>query len=187
MFIRRIALGLVVFASTSAIATGQHSKHQGHGAKTAETVALPLQPGQGAFAAIAEIVDLLTNDPRTDWSKVRIDALRQHLVDMNMLTLNARVETVARPDAIVFRVSGTDRTLEAIRRMVPAHAQELNEQGAWTATSANFGDGVILTISTPRPDERARLKALGFFGVMSVGAHHQEHHLSIATGTMHGH
>jgi hypothetical protein len=36
----------------------------------------PTQPGQAAFAAIQEIVAILEADPRTDWSKVNIDALR---------------------------------------------------------------------------------------------------------------
>lgn len=53
----------------------------------------PTEPGQGAFAAIAEIVALLSADTSTDWSRVDITALREHLVDMNQLTLNADVET----------------------------------------------------------------------------------------------
>ena len=40
----------------------------------------PIEAGESAFAAIQEIVALLNADPKTDWSKVDIDALRQHLV-----------------------------------------------------------------------------------------------------------
>ncbi len=43
----------------------------------------PKEPGQGAFATIAEIVALLTSDPKTDWSKVDIAGLREHLIDMD--------------------------------------------------------------------------------------------------------
>ncbi|MFW1924327.1 hypothetical protein ACG90D_19965, partial [Acinetobacter geminorum] len=53
----------------------------------------PTQPGQDAFAAIQEIVQILEADPRTDWSKVNIDALREHLVDMSNVTLSAQVKT----------------------------------------------------------------------------------------------
>src|SRR5437763_2768602 len=42
---------------------------------------LPTSPGQAAFGAISEIVRLLKADPNTDWSKVNIEALRQHLID----------------------------------------------------------------------------------------------------------
>ncbi len=37
---------------------------------------LPKEAGQSAFAAIHEIVVMLEGDPKTDWSKVDIDALR---------------------------------------------------------------------------------------------------------------
>ena len=45
--------------------------------------------GQDAFGAIQEIVGILEADPNTDWSKVNISALREHLVDMNEVTLKA--------------------------------------------------------------------------------------------------
>jgi hypothetical protein len=59
----------------------------------------PAEAGQGAFAAIAEIVALLEADPNTDWSKVNIAALREHLVDMDELTLNAVAQEESIPAA----------------------------------------------------------------------------------------
>lgn len=63
--------------------------HQGmmgmHGGLTQQ----PALPGQDAFGAIQEIVQILQSDPTTDWSKVNISALRQHLIDMNEVTLRA--------------------------------------------------------------------------------------------------
>lgn len=187
MFFKRLAFVFALVATTHAAASDRHSNHSRHGAAGAETSMYPAEPGQGAFAAIAEIVELLANDPRTDWSKVRIDLLRQHLVDMNLLTLDARVETSSRADAVIFQVSGTDRTLEAIRRMVPAHAAELNRSGHLAAKAETSQQGVTLTVSAPDAAEQVRLKALGFFGVMAIGAHHQRHHFFIAKGLMHDH
>lgn len=187
MFIKRIALVLAIAASTYASASDQHSNHSQHGAAMIDKTVLPKEPGQGAFAAIAEIVELLSNDPRTDWSKVRIDLLRQHLVDMNVLTLDAKVETTFRSDAVIFQVRGTGRTLEAIRRMVPAHAVELDKSKQLTVTAEAAAHGATLTISSSNAAERAQLKALGFFGVMAIGAHHREHHLSMAKGMMGSH
>jgi hypothetical protein len=43
----------------------------------------PTFPGQDAFGAIAEVVQLLDADPQTDWSRVDLERLRQHLIDMN--------------------------------------------------------------------------------------------------------
>ena len=40
--------------------------------------AQPTRSGQEAFATIGEIVRILEADPRTDWSKVNIEALRHH-------------------------------------------------------------------------------------------------------------
>jgi hypothetical protein len=55
-----------------------------HGASTT-----PTMPGQDAFGAIQEVVRILDADPKTDWSKVDLEALRQHLIDMNEVTLRA--------------------------------------------------------------------------------------------------
>ena len=54
------------------------------GMHTASTA--PTMPGQDAFGAIQEIVGILDADPKTDWSKVDLEALRQHLIDMNEIT-----------------------------------------------------------------------------------------------------
>ena len=49
-------------------------------------VSVPTMPGQDAFGAIQEIVRILEADPKTDWSKVNLEALRQHLIDMKDVT-----------------------------------------------------------------------------------------------------
>jgi hypothetical protein len=51
---------------------------------------LPTKLGQDAFAAIQEVVRILEADPQTDWSKVNIEVLRQHLIDMNSVSLAAK-------------------------------------------------------------------------------------------------
>src|SRR5271169_5032421 len=82
----------------------------------------PAQPGQGAFAAIQEIVEILEADPATDWSKVNIEALRQHLIDMDNVTLRAEVKSEAVDGGMRFTVSGAGAVKESIQRMVTAHA-----------------------------------------------------------------
>ena len=49
----------------------------------------PVIPGQEAFGTIQEIVRTLEADPKTDWSKVDIAALREHLIDMDEVTMRA--------------------------------------------------------------------------------------------------
>ena len=90
------------------------------------TLGQPTLPGQDAFGAIQEIVRILEADPKTDWSKVNLEALRQHLIDMNEVTLKADVAAKQIDGGLEFAVTGAGPTVGAIQRMVPAHAQEIN-------------------------------------------------------------
>ena len=78
----------------------------------------PSETGQSAFQ---KIVAKLEADPLTDWSKVENEALRQHLSDMNNVTLNAVVETEEDNDAFRFLVTAEDAARGPIRRMVMGH------------------------------------------------------------------
>lgn len=93
--------------------------HSQHGPQTGSVV--PKMPGQDAFGAIQEIVRMLEADANTDWSKVNLEALRQHLIDMNEVTLKA--DAISKPidGGLEIGVSGSGRTLAAIQRMIPAH------------------------------------------------------------------
>jgi hypothetical protein len=164
--------------------TGQsmHGGMQGgtgmHGQRT---LGAPTMPGQDAFGTIQEIVQILQTDPATDWSKVNITALRQHLIDMNEVTLKATAVERALDYGIEIAVTGDGRTLEAIKRMVPAHVTELREIG-WNAKSEDLPNGVKITVMASDAQPLAKLKALGFMGIMVEGGHHQSHHLMMAKG-----
>ena len=138
-------------------------------------------PGQDAFGAIQEVVQILQSDPKTDWSKVNIDVLRQHLIDMNEVTLRAAATPRVFDSGIEFTVTGEGRALEAIKRMVPAHVNELREIG-WNAKSDELPNGVKLTVTANEGQPLPKLKALGFMGIMVQGGHHQPHHLMMAMG-----
>jgi hypothetical protein len=153
---------------------------QGQGAGPAST---PTMPGQDAFGAIQEIVQMLQSDPHTDWSKVNIEALRQHLIDMNEVTLHAAAAQRDIDRGIEIAVTGEGRTLDAIKRMVPAHVAELRELG-WNAKSDELPNGVRLTVMASDAQPLIKLKALGFMGIMVQGSHHQPHHLMMAKGEM---
>jgi len=168
---------------------GMHGSMGGHGGMHAQqfgAARTTTMPGQDAFGTIQEIVQILQADPATDWSKVNIAALRQHLIDMNEVTLRAVTAERMLDNGIEITVTGEGRTLEAIKRMVPAHVSELREIG-WTAKSEDLSNGVKLTVTASENQPLAKLKALGFMGIMVQGAHHQPHHLMMAKGefTMH--
>ena len=154
---------------------------------------VPTLPGQDAFGAIAEIVGTLDADPRTDWSRVDLERLRQHLIDMNEVVLRAEVKASAVAGGLTMDVTGAGRTEEAIRAMVVPHAAELDRMPGLAAKTEPIPGGVRLTITARDPgDPRTvdRVRGLGFIGLLTLGAHHQPHHLAMARGeamTGHGH
>jgi len=138
------------------------------------------EPGQAAFAAIQQIVEKLMADPTTDWSKVDVEALRQHLIDMDNVTLHAQVKSQAMPDGANFEATSSDpAVINSIRTMVSAHVATMNGANGWAMRSAEIPGGASLTVSGKDP---VRIQALGFIGVMTAGMHHQAHHLALATG-----
>jgi hypothetical protein len=143
---------------------------------------VPVLPGQDAFGAIQEVVRVLEADSRTDWSKVDLEALRQHLIDMNDVTLQAEIATRSVEGGLEMAITGSGRTLAAIRRMVPAHAAEINGFNGWTAKTAMLDNGVLFTVTTSDPKEVRHIRGLSFIGILVSGSHHQPHHLAMARG-----
>jgi len=144
---------------------------------------IPTLPGQDAFGAIQEIVRILEADPTTDWSKVNLERLRQHLIDMNDVTLRSEVKTAVIPGGLAMDVTGAGRTEQAIRAMVGPHTTELNQMQEWSAKAETIPGGVRLAVIAKDPADAktiARIRGLGFIGLLVQGAHHQPHHLSMA-------
>lgn len=150
----------------------------------ASTGALPTLPGQDAFGAVQEIVGILQADPATDWSKVNLDALREHLIDMNEVAMHAAAAVERIDGGIRIAVTGTGRTLVAIQRMLPEHAREMNGKSGWVMQAEPRPDGMTLTVTAADPKQTTIIRGLGFIGVMASGAHHQMHHLMMAKGEM---
>src|SRR5262249_47937855 len=84
----------------------------------------PTLPGQDAFGAIAEIVRALDADPATDWTRVDLERLRQHLIDMSEVILRSSVKPASVPGGLAMDVTGGGRTEQAIAAMVVPHAAE---------------------------------------------------------------
>jgi hypothetical protein len=145
----------------------------------------PTEAGQDAYAAVAEIVAILEADPGTDWSKVRLEEVRQHLIDMNEVVLHSEVTAREVPGGLEIVITGTGRTVQAIHHMIPAHARELDALDDLRASAVTAPDGARLTVTAGQPNDAkvvAKIRGLGFIGLLTVGAHHQEHHLSLARG-----
>jgi hypothetical protein len=173
---------VMVFNTKLAVAQTNMSHDMNHTGSAMHRVNIPALPGQDAFGAIQEIVMILEADPNTDWSKVNLSALREHLLDMNLLALNAVVNEKELPDGLMMSVSGSGRSLQAIQRMVTAHQSFINGMNGWRVSVESTADGVKLTATASDAAQVKRIKGLGFFGLMVTGGHHQQHHLALARG-----
>lgn len=190
MFANRLFFGLILsvgIATGAAFVGGTLSKaenkeHMDHAQhmKGAD-VAVPTMPGQEVFGTIQEIVRILEADPTTDWSKVNIAALREHLIDMDEVTMRAASREQALDNGVDISVTGEGRTLDAIKRMLPPHVHELVAIG-WNARTETLSNGIRLVVTSNDPKQVTKLKALGFMGILVQGAHHQVHHLMMAKG-----
>ncbi len=160
--------------------------HAKHGADhVTEGVAVnpaPALPGQDAFGAIQEIVAIMEADPSTDWSRANIAGLRAHLVDMNRMVMEARVEEQDIDGGLRMIVTGDDHALASIQAMVPAHAPTIDGMNGWAVTAEVTADSAILTVSGADDQETAHIRGLGFYGLMVTGSHHSAHHLGLARG-----
>lgn len=183
------ALVSVASAQTPERGAMDHSTHMAGQPQVSPSASGPTlaEPGQGAFAALSEIVRVLEADPATNWETVNIAALRNHLIDMDRLVRDAEAEVRALPDGIRATVTGDPPTLAAVKRMVPAHAEELATDDRWRVEARINDDDVVLTVTSDDPATIARIRGLGFFGLMASQDHHREHHMAFALGGPHGH
>lgn len=141
-----------------------------------------VEGGQSAFSAIAEVVAALQADPNTDWSTVDIDGLRDHLRDMDIVTIDSRSVTREIEGGLMFEVTGEGDVVAAIRRMASAHAGMMDGTDGWTYSTVEIPNGAALSVTVFETSDLAMLKGLGFYGIMASGMHHQSHHWSMASG-----
>jgi hypothetical protein len=185
-----IILTAVALIGGTALATAQ-TLHSGHGEDMDHATfsqdqpvqdTILTEPGQGAFAALSEVVRELEADPDTDWSQVDLAGLRVHLVDMDRLVLETIVEETALPDGLSAMATGDTETIATLRRMVPAHAAQLAQDDRWTVQAVDVKNGVELRVTSDDPAVVARIRGLGFFGLMASQDHHRAHHMMMARG-----
>lgn len=174
-----LALALATLPSVSG------AQHSGNGTDTP----VPSETGQSAFAALSEIVALLQADPTTDWTRVDIEALRLHLIDMDRVTLGSFVTQTDIPGGARFVVTGSSaEVIASIHRMTQAHAATMDGTSGWITTVETTELGAVMEVTDPTQTDAAMIRGLGFAGILTLGMHHPAHHLAIARGIgPHGH
>ena len=167
-----------------AVATLQAQQHATH-LQEAAAGAMPVSPGQAAFGAISEVVRILRSDPNTNWSKVNIEALRQHLIDMDDATMRAVVTQRNVPGGVELDIDGSGRAGAAAVRMATNHMRVLEQSEEYRASSTVIPGGVRLSVvarDTQNVTVVARIRALGFAGLLTEDEHHASHHIALARG-----
>ena len=181
------ALLALTLGSTTTMAQSSHGGHRpgmDHSKMIAADQGRLTEAGQATFSAIQEAVALLEADPNTDWSKVNIEALRRHLVDMdNVMTLTT-IEAIRVNGGARFIVSGPASIVPSIQRMIAGHSMTMDGKDDWMYVPAKTAQGGTLEVTTVRAQNVAKIRALGFAGIITRGSHHQPHHYEMAVGSM---
>jgi len=185
-----ILTALLIQSPLMAADTTTHAMHRPEPTVAAQPTPLT-EAGNDAFATIQEVVRRLNADPNTDWSRVDLEALRRHLVDMRNFTLNVEVveqTPVEHGVRVVVRPTTPDAGA-SLARVLMAHPAPLNQETGWNMDVGREGNAWAVTVTSPDPDDAERIRGLGYIGIMATGAHHQLHHWMIATGANphHGH
>ena len=144
-------------------------------------------PGNEIFGTIQEVIHKLEANPNTDWSKVNLEALRQHLLDMKAFTEEVEVvdkKPIANGVEIHVRPQ-TKRAEGALKRLFSIHPKMLKKELGWDMTAKQNGNQLwAITCTTKKSSEVVKIRALGYIGLLAEGSHHQLHHWMIATGQM---
>jgi TusA-related sulfurtransferase len=101
---------------------------------------------------------------------------------MNEVTLKAAAAPKQIDGGLEITITGNDRTLVAIQRMIPAWAETMNGHQGWSTKAAPLPNGEVLTVTATDSKEVQHVRGLGFIGLLVSGAHHQPHHLAMAKG-----
>jgi len=166
-------------------AAEDHSSMPNH-KHSMKSKAIPLtEAGNDAFGTIQEVIKKLNSNPDTDWSKVNIEALRRHLVDMHDMVYDVKVisqKPVKHGLKVIMRPT-TRRAARALPRVFKAHPAQLQRETGWRMVVKKSSRRYILTITSQKAEDVNKIRGLGYIGVMAYGSHHQVHHWAMPTGS----
>lgn len=142
------------------------------------------EAGNDTFGTIQEVIRKLNRDSEVDWSKVNLEVLRKHLLDMNDMTTNIEVISQRAVDrGVRIRVRPTTlRSESALDRVFSAHPAQLKSETGWEMLVQKNEQMYTLTVTSGKPTEVDKIRGLGYIGLMASGSHHQSHHLMMAKG-----
>jgi len=188
MYLRKLSLSIIVTIIAMPMASAHmHHANMNHaammGRNTAPTQVVLTESGTDPFATLQEVITALEANPDTSWEKVNIEALRLHLVEMQDMTINVDVKQQHIDNGFQAVVTPTtNRAVKSLTRVLSGHPMQMKAETGWDMQVQN-NDGVFtLTVTTDNAKDIAKIRGLGYIGVMAYGNHHQPHHWAIASG-----
>lgn len=180
-----VAVGILLLMMAGIVDAEEHMQHAHTAAMNSASDNTPLTaPGNDAFAAIQETVEKLIANPDTDWHRVNLEALRQHLVDMDNFTLHVNVvEQKPIDGGVEFTVLPTTADAAgSLARLFGAHPAILKQESGWDMQVQKSHGGYSARVTSSNPGDVAKIRGLGYIGIIALGKHHQLHHWQMATG-----
>ena len=181
-----LVVALLVAVTCEAEEHSMHNVSHDHSAmNNAMSASTPLtEAGNDAFGTMQEAVKQLLADPNTDWQRVDLEALRQHLVDMDNFTMHVKV-VAKKPidDGVEFTVQPTTSDAAgSLDRLFGAHPAILKQETGWDMVPAKEKNGYTVRVTSKNPQDVAKIRGLGYIGIIAMGEHHQQHHWQMARG-----
>jgi hypothetical protein len=141
-------------------------------------------PGESVFGAVQEAIRRLEADSTTDWSQVDVARLHQHLLDMHRVAVHVAVEEKTPiENGVRLRVRPTTEAARAsLDRVLDAHPHMLKQEAGWSMTVEEADGAYVLRTTTDDPADTAKIRALGYMGLLAYGQHHQRHHWHLVNG-----
>ena len=188
MYLRKLSLSIVATIIVIPMASAHmHHANMNHaammGRNTAPTQVVLTESGTDPFATLQEVITALEANPDTNWEKVNIEALRLHLVEMQDMTINVDVKQQYIDNGFQAVVTPTtNRAVKSLTRVLSGHPMQMKAETGWDMQVQNNNSVFTLTVTTNNTKDVAKIRGLGYIGVMAYGNHHQPHHWAIASG-----
>jgi len=175
----------ILFMSGTLASAADHPVMMNHAHLMKSSNGMLTEAGNDAFGTIQEVIAQLNNDPNTDWSQVNLEALRQHLLDMQDMTLNVEVldQRVLPQGLEVVLKATTERAEAALDRVFQAHPAQLKRETGWEMQVVKYKNQYTVSTRAKNSRDIKKIQGLGYIGWMASGNHHQPHHWAMALGT----
>jgi hypothetical protein len=187
MHLRTLSLSIAMTIVMPMASAHMHHANMSHtammGHNIAPTQVVLTESGTDPFATLQEVIAALESNTNTSWEKVNIEALRLHLVEMQDMTINVDVKQRNIDNgfqAVVLPT--TSRAVKSLTRVLSGHPAQMKAETGWDMQVQINNSVFTLTVTTDNAKDVAKIRGLGYIGVMAYGNHHQPHHWAMASG-----